>query len=65
MVNPTEVAKTRKTAGASTPKEIEKMINDRKKRLGEAAGEFERNLKNLLKSKRKIEESISMLISEL
>jgi len=39
------------------------MINDRKKRLGEAAGEFERNLKNLLKSKEKIEESISMLIS--
>ena len=63
VVNPTEVAKTRKTAGASTPKEIEKMINDRKKRLGEAAGEFERNLKNLLKSKEKIEESISMLIS--
>lgn len=62
-VDPKEAAKARRTRGASTPREIEKMLEDRRNRLEGAAERFEKSLKNLLKSKRKFEESISMLIS--
>ncbi|MDW8022095.1 MAG: argininosuccinate lyase [Nitrososphaerota archaeon] len=61
-INPKEATKARKTAGASTPNEIARMLEERRESLEKTAEGFEINLKKLLRSREKFEETIFMLI---
>lgn len=62
-VDPLEAAKSRKTVGAASPAEIEKMLRDREERLKKAAEVLKETIKKTSESREKFERSIFMLIN--